>query len=596
MEDTGGQPEFMDMLPALVMGPSLYLIFCKLIDDLKSRYTISYLDRSSGESTEPIESTYTVEEVLLQALSAVACFRSYPGKSSSDSPVSVAAKNFQPSSNTVAFIIGTHKDKVTEEQITQFDNELKRTITNTSFYEDGLVEFASEDRLVLAVDNKTGGKEEVDSIRQFFQERIKHHFKKISIPAAWLIFSLCLRKQVMRTMSLENCMQLAQQFSMPPEETRVALWFLHHYAGVLMYFPDVPKLKDIVICDIQIIFDSVTNMIVHTFKFGKVNKAAQEKFRQTGQFSYEEVKKALKDQEKRDDRLDFIPFKDIIAALVEFFPIWKKGKTPEERSEDIKYFEVEDLQKALSEIKKDCIPLEQLVKLLEHLNIIAPISQSSSVCSSSSERFYFMPCILQNASREELDALCHDSDSSLSSPASLLICYECGFVPVGVFPAAIANLVVHSSLKLINEGIKKNRVQFRYGADYDVVTLICQPKYYEIRITRRLSSPKTPAHIICSSIRNIIQSTLKTVTSCMNYAFSVGYNFSFECPLHPGRDHLCTVDNNETSPYVMGCLENMKNPQPVEMQNQHLVWFGKVSYIIFCPLLLIALFLYTAFD
>ena len=604
MEDTGGQPEFMDMLPALVMGPSLYLIFCKLIDDLKSRYTISYLDRSSGESTIPIESTYTVEEVILQALSAVACFRSYPGKSSSDGPVSGAAKNFQPSSDTVAFIVGTHKDQVTKEEITKFDDELKRTITNTSFYEDGLVEFASENRLVLAVDNKTGGKEEVDTIRKFLQERIKHHFKKISIPAAWLVFSLCLRKQVMRTISLENCMQLAQQFSMPTEETRVALWFLHHYAGVLMYFPDVPELKDTVICDVQIVFDSVTNMIVNTFKFGKVNKAAQDKFRETGQFSSEEVKKALKDQEKRDERLDFIPFKDIIAALVEFFPIWKKGKTPEERNEDIEYFEeegivyfeVKDLQEALSEIKKDRIPLEQLVKLLEHLNIIAPISQSDHTPSlSSSKQFYFMPCILQNATREELDVFCQESDSSLLSPAaSLLICYECGFVPVGVFPAAIANLVGHSSLKSINEGIKKNRVQFRYGVDRDVITFICRPKYYEIRITRRLSSPKTPVHVVCSSIKGIIQATLKTVTSCMNYAFSVGYNFSFECPLHPGRDHLCTVDRNETSPYVMDCLENMKNPQPVEMHSQHLVWFGKVSllsyqYNISCVLLFFSL-------
>ena len=43
MEDTGGQPEFMDMLPALTIGPALYLFFCKLTDNLKSRYTVSYL-------------------------------------------------------------------------------------------------------------------------------------------------------------------------------------------------------------------------------------------------------------------------------------------------------------------------------------------------------------------------------------------------------------------------------------------------------------------------------------------------------------------------------------------------------------------------
>ena len=70
MEDTGGQPEFMDMLAALTIGPALYLLFCKLIDDLHSHYTVSY--RSPlGESSTPVQSTYTVEEVLLSALASV---------------------------------------------------------------------------------------------------------------------------------------------------------------------------------------------------------------------------------------------------------------------------------------------------------------------------------------------------------------------------------------------------------------------------------------------------------------------------------------------------------------------------------------------
>ena len=574
MEDTGGQPEFMDMLPALVMGPSLYLIFCKLIDDLKSRYSISYLDPSTGESTIPVESTYTVEEMILQALSAVACCRSSPDNTLGGdiSDLNPAAKLVQPSSNSVAFIVATHKDKVSKEEIKKFDDELKSTITNTSFYKEGLVEFAEEDQLVLAVDNKTGGKEEVDSIRKFLQDRIRHHFKKIPIPAAWLMFSLCLRKQVVRMLSLEYCMELAWQFGMSPKETKVALWFLHHYAGVLMYFPDVPELEDTVICDVQIVFDSVTNMIVNTFKFGKVKRAAREKFRKTGQFSFKDVKEALKEQETRDERLDFIPFKDIAAALHEHRHIWTKGKSPRERAEDIKYFEVKELQDSLAAIKKDHIPLLQLVKLLEHLNIIAPIVQSDP---SQSSKVYLMPCILENVSSEELsDSQRIDSNQLL--PASLLIRYECGFVPLGIFPATIANLVGQSSLKLIEEGIKKNRVQFRFGSDRDTITLISQPKYYEVSIKRETFA-ETPAHEVCHAIRVIVERTLKTVTSRMNYAFSVSYQLSFECPSHPGRDHLCVVDSEETHPRIMDCLRNPENRKPVKMQSQHLVWFGKVS-------------------
>ena len=76
MEDTGGQPEFMDMLPALTIGPALYLLFCKLTDSLQSHYKVSYRSKS-GETSKEVESTYTVEEVLLMALSSVCCFQSY---------------------------------------------------------------------------------------------------------------------------------------------------------------------------------------------------------------------------------------------------------------------------------------------------------------------------------------------------------------------------------------------------------------------------------------------------------------------------------------------------------------------------------------
>ena len=59
---------------------------------------------------------------------------------------------------------------------------------------------------------------------------------------------------------------------------------------------------------------------------------------------------------------------------------------------------------------------------------------------------------------------------------------------MGIFPALIANLAGKKSLKLIVEGIKKNRVQFRMlGGDYDTVTLISQSKYCNFHFTLNFS-------------------------------------------------------------------------------------------------------------
>ena len=529
MEDTGGQPEFMDMLAALTIGPALYLLFCKLIDDLHSHYTVSYRS-PSGESSTPVQSTYTVEEVLLSALASVSCFKSYSTTSQVDSEetTSTGEGELLASHNTsLAYILGTHKDQVSEQEIAEFDMKLQESILSTDFYKEGLVQFASEDRMVLPIDNMHGGKDEIGKVRKFLEEGMKKHFKKLSIPAAWLVLSLCLRKREERMASLGSVLQLAGELGMSERETKSALWFLHHHAGVLMYFPNLAELKDTVICDTQVVYDSATNLIVDTFRFCKVGKAASERFRKTGQFS------------------------------------------------------LEDIGKATASVSGDYIPLVKLVKLLEHLNIIAPITPIESTSSRSSSTqspkvAYFMPCVLENAVREELDKWWKTTSSPLS-PAPLFIRYECGFSLIGLFPAMIANLVGNKALQLIVDGIKKNRVQFTMlSGDYDTFTLISHPKYYAVHITRQ-SFARTPTHEVCSAVRGIVESTLKTVTSRMNYSFCAEYQLSFECPSHPGRDHLCTVGRDEASPYVMLCRKASDRPRPVEMQSQHLAWFGKVS-------------------
>ena len=526
MEDTGGQPEFMDMLAALTIGPALYLLFCKFIDDLHSHYTVSYRS-PSGESSTPVQSTYTVEEVLLSALASVSCFKSYSTTSQVDSEetTSTGEGELLASRNTsLAYILGTHKDQVSEQEIADFDRKLQESILSTDFYKEGLVQFSSEDRMVLPIDNMHGGKDEIGKVRKFLEEGMKKHFKKLSIPAAWLVLSLCLRKREERMASLGSVLQLAGELGMSERETKSALWFLHHHAGVLMYFPNLAELKDTVICDTQVVYDSATNLIVDTFKFVKVGKAASERFRKTGQFS------------------------------------------------------LEDIGKATASVSGDYIPLVKLVKLLEHLNIIAPITPTESTSSRSSSTqspkvAYFMPCVLQNAVREELDKWWETTSNPLS-PSPLFIRYECGFSLIGIFPAMIANLVGNKALQLIVDGIKKNRVQFQMsGGDYDRITLISHPKYYAVHITRK-SFAMTPTHEVCSAVRGIVESTLKTVMSKMNYSFCAEYQLSFECPSHPGRDHLCTVSKDDRSPHVMLCLSKS---EPIEMQSEHLAWFGKVS-------------------
>ena len=528
MEDTGGQPELMDMLPALTVGPGLYLLFFSYEFELKSEFKVFY-QHSSGGSTLPEQSTLTLEEMLLSALSSISCSNSSANLMNAEKTSSSDMHKILESSRSVAYIVGTHKDKVSEEYMASFDKELQSIIRNTDLFEKDIVQFCSEGKLVISMDNMGGGVEEVNEIRKLLERAMENYFKKLRIPAVWLLFSLCLRMRDVRTASMECCLELSSLFNMSPYETKVALWFLHHHAGVMMYFPNVPGLEDLVIIDIQVVYDSVTNLILRAMSFDKVGQAIAEKFRRTGQFV----------------------LKDLIAATA--------GSSG------------------------DLIPPLKLLALLQFLHIIAAVSTALTSFSSTDiedKVEYIMPCVLQNASKDKLDTFCKDTPRP-NSIAPLMMRYKCGFVPIGVFPAVIASLIANSSFQLIEKGMMKNLVQFRYGSLLTLVTFICRPKFYEIIISELPIIQHEP-HIECVEIK--VESTFEKVSFRMNYGNFMEYQFAFECPTHPGREHLCVVHGKKSSPNLMICLQDMTNAVPVKLISCHKVWFGEVS-----PILLVIL-------
>ena len=198
----------MDMLPALTVGPGLYLLFFSYEFELKSEFKVFY-QRLSGESTLPELSTLTLEEMLLSALSSISCSNSSANLMNAEETSSSDMCKILESSRSVAYIVGTHKDKVSEEYIATVDKELQSIIRNTDFFEKDIVQFCSEGKLVVLMDNMGGGAEEVNEIRKLLERAMENHFKKLRIPAVWLLFSLCLRMRDVRTASMECCLELS---------------------------------------------------------------------------------------------------------------------------------------------------------------------------------------------------------------------------------------------------------------------------------------------------------------------------------------------------------------------------------------------------
>ena len=520
MEDTGGQPELMDMLPALTLGPALCLVFFNLEWNLKKEFPVFY-QHPSGKTTAPEDSKITLEEMLLSTLSSISCSSASADTLRGEETNSSDMREILESTKSVAYFVGTHKDKVTEEEISKFDSDLQSIIRGTDFFEKGIVQFSSEGKLIVAMDNMTGGIEEVNQVRNILHTAMKTHFKKLRIPAVWLILNQCLQMREKRTASFESCLELSSQFNMSAYETKVALWFLHHHAGVLMYFPDIPQLADLVVLDSQVVYDSVTFLILGAMSFDSVGQARAEKFRETGQFV----------------------MKDLVAAT--------------------------------SHVSGDIIPPEKLVALLEFLHMVVPITPVQDSKDEEQEKVYLMPCVLRRASKEKLDAALTDQ-SRPACIAPLMIRYKCGFVPLGIFPALIASLIGNKAFDLVKRDMMKNIIQFYFGPLQVLVTFLCYPKFYAIVISE-LPIVEHELHEECVALRKAVAASLEQVNSHMNYGFFLDYQFAFECPSHPGREHLCVVEGALENVRVLKCLQDSNDKKPVKMDYAHSVWFHKVT-------------------
>ena len=507
--DTGGQPEFQEVLPALISGPSLFFVVFKLIDDLNQRYRVQFV--SSSQTSRPYESSFTVKEALLQSLASIASTCSYASYNSKEM---VAIKPH-------IVLVATHEDQASEAQIRAIQQELKETLEKTEYYRQNILVFAAKNEPVFTVNNISSDGRDTDKIRKIVERIAKHTSFHIEVPLPWLVSSLAFRLLQVPVISYEQCASIASECGIDtPDELKEALWFLHHKVGFIRYFDSVPELRDVVILDPQLLFDKITELISSTFTFDPVLVGAydDEQFRKTGMFS-------------------LCTIKELTARSPEYLNSTK------------------------------------LIKLLEHLHIIAPIHDTSGKVEK-----YFMPCVLSHASPK---ASSREEASSKVPP--LFITFRCGYCPKGVFSA----LIVHLMSKHNNGGAKitwwlnedevsRDRVCFNVDKALHTVSITTHCTHLEVLVQSETQASadllQTSPHEVCDSIRRCIDEGIVAVSQTLHYSCDSAFYYSFYCT-HPSciktNEHLAVCYDND--PIAMKCSKSRK---PCDLSENCRVWFG----------------------
>ena len=430
LTNTGGQIEFQELLPILVCGPSVFFITFPLHHDLQMPYSVQYQHSNVNLKVKSYQSASTLIEELLQILATICALDC----SKDQRNVKCVPK---------VFFIGTHKDCLTactaEKTIDRIDKQLQMHVNSTVLSDQSSIQYSQPHRMIFTVNNLSKHDQDFQRIRLAVQQTIERKKEfTVTCPSSWLVFSLILRAKhkSIQALHFDDCFNIAHECGISDrKELSAALSFIHSRLGLVRYFksPD-SELNQYVIVDPQILFDTITHLIVKTFN---------------------------SDHAEGNEIRDF----------------YQRGIFPEEVVQRIS-------EKCGSDLR---LPSTWLTKLLNFIRIAALFIDRDN------KKKYFFPAALCHPPETYLQ---HDNDpetclqrtpSSVNSPQPWLVGFEGGFCPRGIPGALIKYLTTnemqskHHWKLLSNKLFMRNQVSFRIGA-WGYITLKIFPTHLEIYV------------------------------------------------------------------------------------------------------------------
>ena len=251
--DTGGQPQFHEVLPMFMGETSASMFTIKLDDSLDDHPLIEFYD-DSGHLVGSCRSPFTNQQILMRCMWVIQ---------------SQASQSLEGLCPTPIFV-GTHKDL---EQ--QCESE-KREEKNRKIYEmlppavqDNAIYCGEEMKeLIFAVNAKTPGQQEkkiAAELRRVIVERSRVKPKRI--PLRWHALELALQKLMLElgrgVLSKAEGLAVARRFHFTSESFEEALMYLHNL-NILFYYKDM--LPNVIFCDPQVLLDKVTELVEHSYR------------------------------------------------------------------------------------------------------------------------------------------------------------------------------------------------------------------------------------------------------------------------------------------------------------------------------------------
>ena len=564
--DTGGQPEFQEIIPMLVAGPSLFLLVFSLATGLDHTYEVRY--DTVDEELQPYISSFTVQSVLLQCLASIACIGTERKDKDGESKF-IQSK---------VLFIGTQYDLLSDTdknrlaQLDQINSQLWEAIGRHDLQH--LVEQCTLKRFIFAVDNYDESDHSFKIIRKAISDMSKREAEmyQVDLPVSFVLLDFCLRKPIV--LEKQDCQGVLREHGLDIEIFE-------------SFLKDVMKIDMVNVCDPKLLTEAVEacknipsetdlpkyralmklnqlscygNQVMTMEKFkaiaercgitseAELDTALWALHHLLGTIRYYPQVPALEGTVIIDQQLFFnIPTKLITST----FSLNRKrsiiSSKPCEKFYNDGFFTKKDLDQVWEQ-ELTHLTSDQLVGLLLHLHILAP-------SSNAGEPGFFLPCVLKHTPLHDKQQ--SSTHNSIATP--LLLSFACGFTPNGMFSSLLSFFLQHSRGKFgLHLDFRKDRL-FRDQASFYVeplsmymtLTIKSMPEYISFSLHQERVVNVTIG--ICATVKKSIEEGLKEVASRLNYNTSsildTDSKFGFECNCdHSKPAHFIKCESPSCSP------------------------------------------------
>ena len=263
--DSGGQNEFLEVLPAFLQHTSVCLFVTKLSEELSERPRIEYYEGGKPVG-EPTLCPFTNEQMLLRCVQTIQtqCINQRGGTNKASQQ---SKQNGSTNKGSKLVIVGTHQDLQGQcSESTKDKNQRLKGKLCPNFYQ-SLV-FRSQE-IIFPINAKNPGPQDhrvASKIKKGIFD-VLSSLEPRKTPISWFKFEQFIQKIARdggkRILHWKECLKVARQLHISKRKLNAALDHLASF-GVIHYYRHL--LPNIVFVDPQILLNNISELVKHHYK------------------------------------------------------------------------------------------------------------------------------------------------------------------------------------------------------------------------------------------------------------------------------------------------------------------------------------------